>query len=116
SVPPAQVKSTWETSNNSYVSRDCGYSQALPSGDSFWLFCDSQFYASSGQPYAWGFVPYGTAAKGPVIVGLVPDRLVEVATPKPNGSAPGPFLPAPVSTLHKAYNAVCTTTGSDKAY
>ena len=75
--PPGPVHSRYESSTVS-LSRDCGFSQALPSGKSLWLFCDTEVWKNSTQAsLIWG----NTAAEGPYSVGKVPTGLTEVPSP-----------------------------------
>ena len=96
-APPGPVLSRYESSTVS-LSRDCGFSQALPSGKSLWLFCDTEVWKNSTQTsLIWG----NTAAEGPYSVGKVPTALGEVPPPPKSipttGASPPPqrFQPNP---------------------
>ena len=81
------------------VSRDGGFSIALPDGLDLWIFGDTGVYRGDpGRMVPTGFVPGSSAAEGPYRAGQVPTALREVPSPgRPLGTGPsGPpaqFIP-----------------------
>lgn len=94
--------------------RDCGFSDAIASGEALWLFCDTQVYKANGEPGA--FIPGATAAEGPYVEGEAPSALSEVPTPPepislyPYDGTPQQFLPAP-EDVYDAGGGPCSGTG-----
>lgn len=101
---PTQVLSNFESHNSANITRDCGFSQPLPTDRtrSLWLFCDSDVHGfNSARRWTLSRVIDGsTAAEGPVTPGRA-DGLSELGTPGtgiraiPNDDPPEQFLPTP---------------------
>jgi hypothetical protein len=97
------VMSQRETDGIYTAQRDIGYSAPTRSGDSLWIFGDTQpIYAPGrfhrGDPV---FVPSATAILGPITKLVPPQRDVEVHLDHPPGSSAsdlGEFLPQPADT------------------
>lgn len=109
-VPPAPIKSNFETYFGSTLMRDCGYSERVPgsSTENLWVFCDTAVYSWNQRPYVdppGGFIPGSTVARGPVTRGQVPTGLSEVPTPPaalpamPHNNGPSRFLPNPTDLV-----------------
>jgi hypothetical protein len=101
-VPLGPVMSQRETDGIYTAQRDIGDSAPTRSGQSLWIFGDTQPIYAPGRFHRGNpvFVPSATAILGP-ITRLVPQRDVEVHVGHPPGSSAsglGAFLPQPADT------------------
>jgi hypothetical protein len=110
------VLSQYENASTA-VSRDGGFSVALPNGKDLWLFGDTGIFGSNGSgPMALkGFISGSTAAEGPYAAGQVPTSLSEESSPGQPlslsaSNPPALFLPAPTDVyLPDGSGGLCTS-------
>ena len=94
-VPPQPVLSSAENLAQ-VLSRDAGFSVALPNGSDLWIFGDTTVYDTDGQQTVQTeYVSGSSAAEGATTPGQVPPPLDEL--PSPVASPAPPFVPGPRS-------------------
>jgi hypothetical protein len=108
--PPANLLSRYETLQGTRLERDCGFSRAISSTETLWIFCDTAAYAQNTDDLLPGGLVMGsTAARSAITPGFVPQDLAELGTAPLQGETDRPqlFLSNPTG-LTKPSGESCT--------